>query len=35
MVIFHSLILLMYAPDKTDRKMYEKEFFRLIEADFE
>ena len=30
----------MYAPaktetDKTDREMYEKEFFRLLEADFE
>lgn len=25
----------MYSNDKSDRKMYEKEFFRIIDADFE
>jgi hypothetical protein len=35
MIIFHSLILLLYAPDKADRKIYEEEFFRLLETDFE
>ena len=35
MVIFHSLILLMYCSDIADCKMYENEFMKLIGDDFE